>query len=115
MRTAWPLKRNSPVWQAAQLLATRGKPSRVAKDVRQVLLEAPREHSRKPDSIVERVERLVEGPYLEMFSRESRPGWDAFGDEAGKFDASKLNALLGLPAPRKSPQRRNLTIEELLG
>ena len=32
------------------------------------------------------IERLVAGPYLEMFARESAPGWDAWGNETTKFD-----------------------------
>ena len=68
------------------LLATRGHPQRQAKDVRRLIVAPRREHSRKPDEIYERIERLVDGPYLEMFARQSRPGWDSLGDETGKFD-----------------------------
>ena len=50
------------------LLATRGKPARRAKDVRRLIVEPRREHSRKPDQVRERIERLVDGPYLELFS-----------------------------------------------
>jgi N6-adenosine-specific RNA methylase IME4 len=66
-------------------LATRGKPKRLAADVRQVLTERRREHSRKPDGIHERIERLVAGPYLELFARQQRPGWTAWGNETDKF------------------------------
>lgn len=63
------------------LLFTRGKPKRLARDVRE-LVEAPvREHSRKPDEIYERIERLVAGPYAELFARQRWEGWDAWGDE----------------------------------
>jgi len=31
------------------------------------------------------VERLVAGPYLEMFARQRRPGWDSWGNEVEKF------------------------------
>jgi N6-adenosine-specific RNA methylase IME4 len=37
--------------------------------------------SRKPDCTRERIERLVTGPYLELFARGERPGWTAWGDE----------------------------------
>lgn len=67
------------------ILATRGKPKRVGADVRQVIVDAPREHSRKPDEIYDRIERLVAGPYLEMFARQTKAGWDAWGNEVGKF------------------------------
>jgi N6-adenosine-specific RNA methylase IME4 len=45
-----------------------------------------REHSRKPDEMYGYIERLADGPYLEMFARRSRPGWDAWGTQAGLFD-----------------------------
>jgi N6-adenosine-specific RNA methylase IME4 len=67
------------------LLATRGRPKRIAADVRQVILEPRREHSRKPDCVHERIERLVAGPYLELFARERRGGWYSWGDELEKF------------------------------
>jgi N6-adenosine-specific RNA methylase IME4 len=62
-------------------LATRGHPRRLAADVRQVIIEPRREHSRKPDCVHERIERLVAGPYLELFARRERPGWTTWGDE----------------------------------
>lgn len=68
------------------LLATRGKPKRKAADVRQGIIDKPREHSRKPDCVHERIERLVDGPYLELFARQSRPNWTTWGLERQKFD-----------------------------
>jgi N6-adenosine-specific RNA methylase IME4 len=68
------------------LLATRGKPSRQAKDVRRLVVEKRREHSRKPDCVRERIERLVAGPYLELFARETKRGWDRWGDQVELFD-----------------------------
>lgn len=67
------------------LLATRGKPKRLNADVRQGVIEPRREHSRKPDCIPKRIERLVDGPYLELFARTQRPGWTAWGNETDKF------------------------------
>ncbi len=69
------------------LLATRGKPKRTAADVRQGLIEKAREHSRKPDCVHERIERLVAGPYLELFARQTRPGWTSWGNEVNKLDS----------------------------
>lgn len=68
------------------LLFTRGAPKRKDKGVRQLIEAQRREHSRKPDEQYPRIEALVGGPYLELFARSSRPGWDAWGDEVGKFD-----------------------------
>jgi N6-adenosine-specific RNA methylase IME4 len=41
-----------------------------------------REHSRKPDEQYEFIEACSPGPYLEMFARNSRPGWDTWGNES---------------------------------
>jgi N6-adenosine-specific RNA methylase IME4 len=67
------------------LLGTRGHPERLHKDVRRWIDSPRREHSRKPDEIYDRIERLVGGPYLEIFARQTKAGWDAWGNEAGKF------------------------------
>ena len=71
------------------LLATRGSPKRKAKDVKRLIVAPRREHSRKPDEVIERIERLLDGPYLEMFARTSRPGWDSFGNQVTQFDQSQ--------------------------
>lgn len=75
------------------LLATRGDPKRNSTDVRQAIIEPRREHSRKPDQIHERIERLVSGPYLELFARQSRPGWDTWGNETTKFDQPVVSQI----------------------
>lgn len=67
------------------LLATRGSPKRSNADVRQVIQAPLREHSRKPDEIYTRIERLVAGPYLEIFARQRWPGWDQWGNETDRF------------------------------
>ena len=41
-----------------------------------------REHSRKPDEIVELIERCSPAPFLELFARGSRNGWDMWGNQA---------------------------------
>lgn len=73
---------------------TRGKPARLDAGVRQLIetgdrvIYAPkREHSRKPDERYERLERLVEGPYLELFGRQHRANWSTWGNQSTKFDA----------------------------
>src|SRR5512134_1341884 len=63
------------------LLATRGCPKRRSAGVRKLVISPRREHSRKPDEVYDRIEALCEGPYLEMFARSSRHGWDTFGTE----------------------------------
>ncbi len=39
-------------------------------------------HSSKPDSFQDRIEQVSPGPYLEMFARHNRLGWDTWGNEA---------------------------------
>jgi N6-adenosine-specific RNA methylase IME4 len=73
------------------LLATRGKPKRINADVRQGIIAPIRQHSRKPDCVHERIERLVAGPYLELFARQSRPGWTTWGNETTKFDRPDIS------------------------
>lgn len=63
------------------IMGTRGRPRRLSKGVRQIVMEPRREHSRKPDCVRDRIEALVGGPYLELFARQRVAGWDAWGDE----------------------------------
>lgn len=67
------------------LLATRGNPKRINTDVAQAIFSPLREHSRKPAETYERIERLVSGPYIELFARNRRAGWDSWGAETRKF------------------------------
>ena len=72
------------------LLATRGQPKRLNADVRQGIIEPRREHSRKPSCVHERIERLVAGPYLELFARQStRPGGTFWGNDTKRFGGSQ--------------------------
>jgi N6-adenosine-specific RNA methylase IME4 len=41
-----------------------------------------RAHSRKPDGAIDLIERASPGPYLELFARRARFGWDYWGDES---------------------------------
>lgn len=41
-----------------------------------------REHSRKPDEMVALIEKCSPGPFLEMFARGDREGWDMWGNQA---------------------------------
>jgi N6-adenosine-specific RNA methylase IME4 len=46
------------------------------------VLFAPRTtHSTKPEGLYEVIERLFDGPYLELFARKQRAGWTAWGLE----------------------------------
>jgi N6-adenosine-specific RNA methylase IME4 len=64
------------------LLASKGSPKRRNKDVHQVIISPVQQHSRKPEETRTRIESLVDGPYLELFARESKDGWHAWGNQA---------------------------------
>lgn len=80
------------------ILATRGQPKIYVKDSGvnnlilapeedildvedTVMLASPTGHSRKPEASYELIEKVCPGPYLELFARQRRPGWDAWGNE----------------------------------
>jgi N6-adenosine-specific RNA methylase IME4 len=68
------------------LLATRGTPKRLSRSVKRLVIAPRREHSRKPDEIYDRIESLMEGPYLELFARSTRHGWRSLGNQTDLFD-----------------------------
>lgn len=45
-----------------------------------------REHSRKPDELYGIIESCSPGPYLELFARGQREGWDVWGNQSAKYD-----------------------------
>lgn len=70
------------------LLFTLGKPKRRSASVRKLIIAPRREHSRKPDRVHTDIERLVAGPYCELFARQPRQGWDVWGNQTDKFRES---------------------------
>jgi N6-adenosine-specific RNA methylase IME4 len=65
------------------LFGVRGRMRTLPPGRRQVnfLATRKREHSRKPDEIYDLIESCSPGPYLELFARFRRPGWDQWGNE----------------------------------
>jgi N6-adenosine-specific RNA methylase IME4 len=67
------------------LFARRGKLPHLARAAQQ-WFEWPRQgqgrHSQKPDAFGDLVEQVSPGPYLELFARRQRLGWDTWGNEA---------------------------------
>jgi N6-adenosine-specific RNA methylase IME4 len=66
------------------LFGVRGKNARtLAPGRRQVniIKSQKREHSRKPDELYEIIEQCSSGPYLELFARGARDGWEAWGNQ----------------------------------
>jgi len=64
------------------LLATKGKPKRISKSVRQLVMDKRREHSRKPDRIRNDIVKLCgDLPRIELFARQRVDGWDNWGNQ----------------------------------
>lgn len=95
LRSGWGLHMGMGHWTRANteavFLATKGKPHRVSKSVRQVVLSPLREHSRKPEKVHHKIVELMgDLPRIELFARRPAPGWDVWGNEvdgvSGLFD-----------------------------
>ena len=64
------------------ILATKGKPKRIGKNVDRLVVADRREHSRKPDCVRDRIVQLMgDLPRIELFARQKTPGWDVWGNE----------------------------------
>jgi N6-adenosine-specific RNA methylase IME4 len=67
------------------LLATKGKPLIEGNSTRDIIREARRQHSRKPEAFYKMVEDITTGKRLDYFAREQRKDWSTYGIEADKF------------------------------
>jgi len=69
------------------LFGVRGHLRTLAPGRRQVniIKTMKREHSRKPDELYEIIEQCSSGPYLELFARGKREGWDQWGNEVDDY------------------------------
>ena len=64
------------------MLATKGHPKRVAKNIHQVIISHVEEHSKKPAEARRRIEALMgDVPQIELFARRPARGWDIWGNE----------------------------------
>jgi N6-adenosine-specific RNA methylase IME4 len=64
------------------LLATRGKPKRHDNSVHQFIISPIEQHSKKPDEARDKILRLMgDMPRVELFARQTAPGWDSWGNE----------------------------------
>jgi len=64
------------------LLATRGKPQRICKNIKQLVVAERTKHSAKPSEVRDRIVQLMgDVPRIELFAREKTEGWDVWGNE----------------------------------
>lgn len=64
------------------LLATRGHPKRKSNKVHQFIISPIEGHSKKPDIARDKIVELAgDVPRIELFARQTTPGWDVWGNE----------------------------------
>lgn len=64
------------------LLGVKGKPKRIAKNIKQLVMAERTKHSKKPDEVRKRIVELMgDIPRIELFAREKVEGWDVWGNE----------------------------------
>lgn len=64
------------------LLGVKGKPKRVVKNVKQLVIAERKRHSEKPLVVRERIVELMgDLPRVELFARQKAQGWDVWGNE----------------------------------
>lgn len=69
------------------LIAVKGKPQRQSNSVSQLIFAPLRAHSQKPDIVRDKIRELMGGlSYIELFARNTTPGWDVWGNETEKFN-----------------------------
>lgn len=70
------------------LFGTRGKDIRTrdaGRTMPNIIVSQKTGHSRKPVEMYDIIESCSHGPFIELFSRVSRPGWTMWGNQAGLF------------------------------
>jgi N6-adenosine-specific RNA methylase IME4 len=63
------------------LLGTKGRAPVLYRSQPTWLFAPKQEHSHKPEEQYAVIERCSPGPYLELFARRKRPGWQVWGNE----------------------------------
>jgi hypothetical protein len=78
------------------LYARRGRPSSGAHGTwfnwKRHYVNGKPSHSAKPDAFYDLVEQHNDGPYVEMFARRARLGWDYWGDERDAIELCRRGA-----------------------
>lgn len=76
------------------LLGRRGKIlERIDKSVSSVVLSPRLRHSQKPQEVADRIVQMYgDLPRIELFARDRKPGWDAWGDELADVLAAPVVA-----------------------
>jgi N6-adenosine-specific RNA methylase IME4 len=71
------------------IVARKGRPEILAKNIRSTFEAPTGSHSEKPEFFYrEIVEKLSAGPYCELFARKQREGWTCLGNQVGLLGAA---------------------------
>jgi N6-adenosine-specific RNA methylase IME4 len=95
------------------LLAVKGKPKRRSAAVHSVVDSPIGRHSAKPTEVRERIVKLVgELRRIELFARNSAPGWDAWGNEidTAQTATDEWLAIENMMFPVDMPQNVTYTV-----
>lgn len=78
------------------LLATKGHPHRITKNISQIVMAHRGKHSQKPDEVRNRIVQLMgDLPRIELFARNKTEGWTCLGNEInGKDIREELENLI---------------------
>jgi N6-adenosine-specific RNA methylase IME4 len=73
------------------LFGTKGRLRTLAPGRRQVnvIVTRKQEHSKKPDTVYELIQRCSPGPYLELFARQRVRGWIQWGDQVDSYESER--------------------------
>jgi len=64
------------------------------KSERDLVFAPATKHSVKPEALQDKLERMLPGPYLELFARRDRPGWDCCGLECPSTAGEEVRASI---------------------
>ena len=63
------------------LFGVKGKLKPQVRNESTLILKPKDKHSKKPEEFYEKIENVSHGPYIELFARSTRDGWDSWGNE----------------------------------
>ena len=67
-------------------------------------------HSEKPDEMYQLIERLSQGPYIDLFARKERKGWDVWGNEIQPITNTMTNENCDIPFIKEKDQESMMDV-----
>lgn len=72
----------APIHAEYVLVGKKGSPATLSRIDSSVIAANVGDHSAKPEGFLDRFEAISPGPYLELFARRNRMGWDTWGNQS---------------------------------